>query len=450
MNVEEEIGILFFMTDTPGVGGRLRVRLEDFIVEEVTPEGRILRFGMEEKGGGGVEEKGGGDYCVFVVERYGGYDTFETVRVLARALGVSRKRFSYAGVKDKRAVAVQRMSVWRVDPERLRRVRVKGLTIREVCRSSEKVRLGGLLGNRFKVNVREVRLPLYRAEERVVRIIEELKSKGGMPNFYGHQRFGVVRPLTHVVGLKILRGDYEGAAMDFLAKVYPLEGEDAKDARAHLLETGDFKEALRRFPERLRYERAMLNHLVNSPRDYVGAFRRLPRGLTRMFIHAAQSYIFNLTLSLRKREGLPLNTVLEGDYAAILLRGVPSTFIKVDGGNVEKVRALISKGRAALALPVVGYDTVIPPDSPSRKLVEEVLSKVGVTMEMFRVPSMPELAARGGFRTALVNPQALSVARVSRDKVGGGVMVRLVFTLPKGSYATCLLREVMKTNPAKY
>ncbi len=287
------------------------------------------------------------------------------------------------------------------------------------------------------------------AEERIMRIIEEVRNEGGVPNFYGLQRFGLVRPVTHIVGLKLLKGDFKGAAMDFLSQVYPLEREDAKEARHYLKETMDFKGALKMFPEHLVYERAMLNHLVKYPNDFVGAFRKLPRGLTLMFIHATQSYIFNLTLSKRRSLELPLRSVIVGDFAVTLSNGLPNATIVVDEGNINEVNSLIKAGKAALALPVVGYDMRLPSGS-LRDIVAEILSELNLNLDAFKIKSMPELSARGSIRQALVNPPMLKLVRISRDPLLDGVMASLAFALPKGSYATCLLREIMKTEPIKY
>ncbi|MEM1798720.1 MAG: tRNA pseudouridine(13) synthase TruD, partial [Candidatus Jordarchaeales archaeon] len=226
--------------------------------------------------------------------------------------------------------------------------------------------------------------------------------------------------------------------------------EEAREARKHLAETLDFREALKVFPKYLVYERAMLNHLVKFPNDFVGAFRKLPRGLTLMFVHAAQSYIFNLVLSHRRELGLPLNRVVVGDFAMTLKNSLPDSVTLVDESNVDKINSWIEMGQAALALPVVGYDTSLPAGSPSEMIVRRILSTLGISLESFKMKSMPELGARGSFRQALVNPPILKLLRVSEDDELKGVMALLSFSLPKGSYATCLMREIMKTDPAKY
>ena len=129
---------------------------------------------------------------------------------------------------------------------------------------------------------------------------------------------------------------------------------------------------------------------------------------------------------------------------------MPESTILVDEGNVDRVNYLIERGRAALALPIIGYDTTLPSGSLQEEIARRVLSELELRLDSFKVKSMPELAARGGFRQALVNPPTLKLLRVSKDGKVGRVTASLYFSLPKGSYATCLMREIMKTDPTKY
>ena len=130
---------------------------------------------------------------------------------------------------------------------------------------------------------------------------------GGIPNFFGHQRFGTTRPITHLVGKAIVEGDFEKAAMLYLAKPSVHEHPSSRNARAELRSTRDFKQALNNFPKQLRFERLMLSYLVEKPDDFVGAFTRLPVKLQGLFVQAYQSYLFNRFLSERIKNGCSLN-----------------------------------------------------------------------------------------------------------------------------------------------
>ncbi|MEM3587555.1 MAG: tRNA pseudouridine(13) synthase TruD, partial [Candidatus Jordarchaeaceae archaeon] len=264
---------------TEGIGGCLRKRWEDFLVEEITPQGEVIHaLGSKAQNislNGVCEKEGEGEYTVFVLERHATYDTFEALNRLARSLKVGLKRLSYAGVKDKRAITTQRVSAWRVDPEKLKKVNIKGLYIRDVRRDKNAVCLGDLWGNHFTVTIREINLEKLEVEKRVKQILCEIDSLGGVPNFFGYQRFGIQRPISHLVGIKLLKGQFREAAMLFLAKAYPLESEEAQNARSYLFEKEDFAGALEKFPKSLNWEKLMLKHLSAHPNDFIGAFRRL-------------------------------------------------------------------------------------------------------------------------------------------------------------------------------
>jgi tRNA pseudouridine13 synthase len=133
-----------------------------------------------------------------------------------------------------------------------------------------------LLGNSFHVAIKTVKHTETTTRKRLVKIAEEIKVIGGVPNFFGHQRFGTVRPITHLVGKAIVKGSLEKAVMLFLAESSPHEHPVSRKARQELWQTRDFEKALRDFPEQLRYERRMLKSLAERPNDFAAALKRLP------------------------------------------------------------------------------------------------------------------------------------------------------------------------------
>jgi tRNA pseudouridine13 synthase len=353
-------------------------------------------------------------------------------------------------VKDKRAVTTQRVSAWRVDPERLKNLSIKGLYIRDIHRGKDAVELGDLWGNRFSITVREINLDKSEAEERVKQTCREIDGLGGVPNFFGYQRFGIQRPLSHLVGIKLLKKEFREAAMLFLAKAYPLEGEDAQEARNYLSEKGDFAGALEKFPRRLTYERIMLKHLSLHPNDIIGAFRRLPRGLQKMFIHAVQSYLFNRILSLRFKSGFPLNSAIPGDIVTSVDSVSPNDYTLVTEEAVSRINEEINSGRLGVSIPLIGYDSTLPTNKPG-ELVEKILREEELNPSMFRLQSIPEMSSRGMVRLILLNVNDLKVLNIGEDEYSeNAIKLTISFSLPKGSYATIVLREFMKTDPINY
>ena len=103
---------------------------------------------------------------------------------------------------------------------------------------------------------------------------------------------------------------------------------------------------------------------------------------------------------------------------------------------------LIQEGKASLALPLPGFGQELS-SGVQGSIEEEVLEQEGIRPEDFRVSTMPELASPGGLRPALshvVFPGEPDIGGNGR----GGLVLKLRFSLPRGSYATVLLRELMK------
>jgi len=373
------VGLEEYLTLGSGIGGHLKDDPRDFTVLEVTDDGVTLTLDGDLQG-----DMTSGDYTHFTLVKEN-WETMRAVGEIAKSLGVSRNRFAFAGTKDKRAVTAQRVSAYRIPVERLRVVRIKDLALKDYSYSDESLGLGCLGGNRFRVVVRGVSGD---AKERVESTALELA--GGFPNYYGHQRFGEQRPVTHLVGRLILGGDFEAAVMSYLAATFEGEGPELTAMRRTLMESRDYDLALRSFPRNLGYERAMLAHLSANPGDYKGALRQLPRNLQTMFVHAYQSHVFNRALSECMRRSLPVES-----------------------------------------LPLAGVE--VEADDISLRIMEGD----GVRREDFAVKGMEELKSRGVQRICYAE------ARNLRWDVSGDTAT-FDFTLGAGSYATVLLREFMK------
>ena len=389
--LEQEIGILCYKSKTDGIGGKIKQLPEDFIVEEITEDGRVLEVDKNL-----IESNSqAGEFIHFTLQK-NNWDTLRAMKEISKRLGVSRNRLSFAGTKDKRAVTTQRASAWNVKEEDLKNVSIKDIQIREFSYSNDKIDLGDLQGNRFAITIRELDLDGDSIKDRIDLIKDELKS--GFPNFFGVQRFGTTRPITHLVGKEILGGNPKEAVMLYLTKTYPDEPGETREAREFLSETEDFKESLKKFPRNLGYELSMLNYLIQNPDDFPGALKSLPKKLGMMFVHAYQSYIFNLALSR---------------YIA-------------GGFDIER-------------LPLAGHETELD------EITEEILSAEKISREDFRIKGMREFSSKGMYRECFIPFDNFRILSIEEDDLNeGSRKATIVFSLGKGSYATTLLREFMK------
>ncbi len=419
MDVERSVGIEAYISSTPGIGGRIKESPEDFYVEE------LARLKL-----------GDGNFTIVRVKKVN-WDTLNFVRVLAKKLKISQKRIEYAGTKDKRAVSVQYFSIYGLKDEqieRLKELRIKDVEIEVLGRSRNRISLGDLLGNYFVVRVRDAKVDAD--EELVERTLEELECKGS-PNFFGLQRFGTMRFITHRVGLEILRRNYEEAFWIYVALPFEGENPEISKIRKEVWETRDPVTGLREYPPYLRYERILLQALREGKTEEQ-AILRLPKNLKLMFVHAYQSYVFNRTLSERIREFGTLKEVDKEDFAGFFrpetigereVYAVRDEFYPVEW-RIKRVKYLIREKRASLALPLPGYESKLK--GWAGEVVRGILNEDNVSLDDFR-HEHKEFTSRGSYRIAEIPFSDFSYSNFE-----------FRFSLPKGCYATVLLREFIK------
>ncbi|MFB6245350.1 MAG: tRNA pseudouridine(13) synthase TruD [Candidatus Nanohaloarchaea archaeon] len=374
-----------YFTDKPGIKGSLKEQVDDFFVKELASH----------------DAGEDGEHLIIKLRKQN-MTTMEAVDKLSNMLHISQDRIGYAGNKDKRAVTEQHVSIKDASEEEVNQIFTDEFEVEVVGRNGH-IGLGNLQANRFEINIRDLSLPEQDLKNRANGIVEEMDGK--FPNYFGEQRFGSTRPITHQVGRLILKGEFEEAVWTYIAKPYDQEYSSIRKVREELWETRQVEDAAEKFPKQYRYEKALLYHLTKNEGDYKGALKRLPEGLQQLFVHAYQSWVFNRTLS----------TLLD------------------EGWYDEKYE-----------IPLVGFKTDLKDNRPEN-IIEDVLEQEGISREDFRLQEMPELRSEGSYRRAFGDFRNFDVLGVEEDDLNmSSNMMSVGFDLPKGSYATVFLREIMK------
>ena len=443
-DLDKLLGMDVYATKTQGVSGRIKASVEDFVVEEVLVDGSKanLNGAVPSRVLGSTVQKQRFLLCVLVKRNW---DTFIAVKNIARSLGIDQARVQFAGIKDARAVTAQHITIENVSIEDAANVDVKEIEVHPVGYVREMLSLFYLLGNNFTITIKSITGSEETVKQNISQTMQELDAIGGIPNFFGHQRFGTTRPITHLVGKALVRGDFEEAAMLFLAKPSVHEHPASRQARQDLQSTGNFKQAKEIFPKQLRFERMMLNHLADNPDDFIGAFQKLPLKLQALFVQAHQSYLFNRFLSERVKHGLALNEALEGDFVVGVERsGLPLTPVAkvVTSENLTEVNAQIRIGRLRLALPIFGIKQKLS-QGIMGQIEREVLEQEGIEMENLRFNELSRAGGKGGLRTAVTPIKDFQLQSILTNADGAG-SAKVSFMLLRGSYATVVLREIIK------
>jgi tRNA pseudouridine13 synthase len=332
--------------DLPGIGGRIKAELEDFEVDELPA---YLPAGA------------GPHLYLFIEKRDLGAEYF--VKQVALRLGVRPGDVGTAGMKDRRAVTRQWVSVPAEAEPRLAQLDGPGIRVLETSRHGNKLKPGHLRGNRFRVLIRDADPDAAARAERVLAVIRDR----GLPNYYGPQRFG--------------------------------QGGETADLGFRQLRDG---------PD-----------------------RKLSPFLRKLSLSAAQSALFNDYLGRRLADGL-LRTVLDGDVLA--KRPAGGLFVSADPATDQPrldAREVVPAG------PMFGKK-LFPAAGEAARRESDVLARRALTPESF-----------GGFGQLLDGTRRHNLVYVddvacASEPAG----LRLEFSLPSGSYATVLLREVMKSAAA--
>jgi tRNA pseudouridine13 synthase len=407
--------------DLPGIGGVIKQRPEDFLVDEIpqyTPTGE-------------------GEHIYLTITKRG-LSTMEMVEVIARHFNVKRNAIGYAGLKDKHAITRQMVSV-HVPGKKIEHypeLRNERLSIVGAEYHANKLRPGHLRGNRFSVRIRNVKPTDVITADRVLRRL----AKVGVPNRVGEQRFGMLEN-NHLVGRNLVLGNFDAAVRELLGanSAHPEINPDAR----RLFEEGKFKEAVDLYPRSARTEQRVLYRLSQGagPRD---AILSLDEPILRYYFSAFQSAVFNSVLDDRISKAT-LATLTPGDLA--VKHDNLAVFAVDDAVTADPATAdRLARFEISPSGPMWGA-SMMRATGNTAQTEEAILASFGLTpaqLELFDANSPFALdGKRRPLRVPVIDPE-----------VEGGVdehgpYVRCAFELPKGSFATVVLREVMKPAATK-
>ena len=382
------------------VGGTVRTDPEDFLVEELPL----------------YPASGSGEHLMLLLEKRD-WTTAAVVARLASFLRVDRREIGVAGWKDRHAVTRQWITVPARAEEGIGSFELNGVRILESTLHRNKLRLGHLAGNRFRLRVRD---PDPEAGLTSAGLFSRL-AREGLPNVFGEQRFGTLRN-NHVLGAALVRGD----ATAFLAEASRpspgLESPRMTEVR-ELFAARRWKEARELVPRDMAVEAHLAGALVATG-DVEHAVRSLPKRWKGFLLSAWQSAAFNAVLSARS------------DSLGILLAGEIAW--KHQGGACFAVEDPAGEAPRAAAFEISPTGPL-----PGRKLLRPTLEAGAIEERALLESGCPEEGASDHLGAARALPGARRPLRVpvgepaSRTLEGGDL--ELAFTLPPGSFATVIL-----------
>lgn len=401
----------YLTPDVPGIGGVIKQRPEDFFVEELPL----------------YEPSGQGEHVYCQIQK-SGLTTFDAIHRIAAALGVSSRDIGYAGMKDAQAVTRQILSIQGTTEERVSALQIPGITVLSVSRHGNKLRLGHLSANRFAIKIRDVNP----ADVVRLRPVLDVLSKRGLPNYFGEQRFGR-RNNNDQFGAALVRADNEqvlklllGHPDEQLDDPQSFKARQAFDERRN-------DESMKAWPRRCGMERRVLARLMKTHRPGA-AVHAIDQKLRRLWVSALQSRLFNDVVAQRVQTQT-IDRLMDGDLAYKHENGA---CFHVESAAVEQPRC--DAFEISPTGPLLGYRMTLPAGDPLN-IEQQVFAAAGLTPGEFRLPGKDKV--KGARRPVRVQPIDLELSSGADES---GPHITVAFTLPAGSFATVLLRELMKSD----
>ena len=389
--IDKEIGLSVYTTKYAPISGKIKKNENDFLVKEVLSEKAIDSFDNLD------------GHAVYLLKK-SGIDTNHALIDIEKRYGLVLKSL---GLKDANAKTEQYVYTYK-KINSLEEYTGQKYSAQRLGFVEKPISKKDMLGNYFEIRVSDLNepLPSFTGTENIL-------------NFFGYQRFGSKRPITHLVGKSIIKGDYEEALEYLLSFSSKYDSEKNNEMRKLISERKSESEVIELLPFSMDIERNLLKQL-SSDSDPKNAIRSIPLALRRFYIQAYQSFLFNKTLSLahefEEELSLPTTDDVCFDKNSIL-------------GKFE------NDPKQKLAIPLVGHSYY--KKSRFDYYIKKILDEELLTPKDFFIKDFQELSVEGGFRNASINYLNFKIDEN---------MIK--FQLSRGSYATILLREILKpSNP---
>jgi len=386
-NLDSEIGITVYSTEFNGIGGKIRVEPEDFQVTEI----------ISQKAQNSINDQEG--YAVYKLKKKK-IDTHHALSDVFRKKGI---RLKSLGLKDASAITEQFVcsgNKGRV----IENFSTDKYSLEKIGFVKKPLSKKDMISNHFKIKISNCSngLSSFSGYDKIL-------------NFYGYQRFGSKRPVTHLIGKAILQRDFKKAVDLILSFTSPYDSKENTEIREKLSDKENYEKYFDQVPHQMDIERIVLKEMIEHG-DALRAIRSIQISLRRFYINAYQSFLFNQSLSSAFSDGENLFEAQPSDVC-FDFHGIIGKYVK---GLDQR-----------LALPFVGYSYYKKTRFDYQ--ISKILEQEEIAPKDFFIKEMQEVSSEGGFRQAAIHCSDYSSYETTVE-----------FSLSRGSFATILLREIMK------
>lgn len=389
---------------------KLKQDPDDFQVEELTD----LQVGPH------------GPFAFYRLQKRG-WTTPDAIGAIRHRWKLPSSRIAWGGLKDRHATTTQYISIWR-GPQR--NFGQPGIDLTYLGQRHEPYSSRAIRGNRFQITVRNLAEdPLNFALTAVDYVRVE-----GLPNYFDDQRFGSVGAGGDFIARRMVRGEFEQALRLALAGPYEHDRAAVRREKEVLIEYwGRWVECKSKLER--GHARSLVDYLCHHETDFRGAVGRLRPELQGLYLSAYQSYLWNAILS-----GWISESFSSDDLISLELR---SQALPAPRQLTDAQRTIWRQAR----LPLPAARTRFDPASPWAGIAERVLADEGLTWQELKIRGLRKPFFTRGDRAAWCVPEDLTADAENDVRHPGRMALRLRFILPRGSYATLLIKRLFVLAP---
>jgi tRNA pseudouridine13 synthase len=410
--IDRLAGIEYYSTRFNGIGGNIKNKDDDFNVKELLNPS-FLKELTPQKSDSNI-------FPVYEIEKKG-MDSNHAVITLKKKLGIDLK---IVGIKDAKATTSQYASA-NNSKRTIKDFKIDKISLKFVGFSKKPIEKSMLVGNKFNIKIVN---PRDNSDNNLSGFLSEINNVG---NFYGLQRFGSERLVTHLVGKAILKRNFSEAVNILLTHTTKFDSAFSIEIREKLKDLKNNKNIVKIIPKGMDIEKKMAEEIIKG-KESISVLRSIPISIRRLFVQAFQAFMFNKTLSYAIGNDLSITNCEKDDICFEVID-------KIVFGKIRKFENFDPKSKHD-TIPIIrlpGYS--FQPGKKNRfdKIIKEILYGEGITAKDFFIKEMQELSEAGGFRQTVLVSKDFKYATSANS-------TSVEFAVPKGTYATTLLREIVK------
>jgi len=348
--------------------------------------------------------------------------TPEAVDAIALRWKLQPNQIAFAGLKDKHALTRQCLTIHH-GPKR--GISQSNLQLDYIGQTARPIHASDITANRFEIVIRDL------ADDDVQSAIKSLAriAADGLANYFDNQRFGSLGQSGEFIAKPWCLGDYERAL--WLATVDPNprdRPQDSKEKKILRDNWGQWINCAEFLPQ--ARSRRIINHLIKRPTDFRRAIALIRQDLRSLWLAAFQSHLWNLVLNAL------VNEVCQPQQLSPYRIGHKklSFFTNLDALQRDRLQsALLPLPSARLHLD----------DCNLKPIYDRVLAAEGLELRQVRVKYPRDSFFSKGLRPATFQPAELAHTAAADELDPGQKKLTLQFTLPRGSYATVLVKQIV-------